>query len=99
MAAFFFYSYRVLRVLQLFALLVISPLGLLIIASLVNASLEKNFSGKLVDLVAGGYEHMKEMIFLLLVDQYLFSSWTYTIICFAILPTWLVFWAVPFNSP
>ncbi|PVD20704.1 hypothetical protein C0Q70_18863 [Pomacea canaliculata] len=90
---------RVLRVLQLFALLVISPLGLLIIASLVNASLEKNFSGKLVDLVAGGYEHMKEMIFLLLVDQYLFSSWTYTIICFAILPTWLVFWAVPFNSP
>jgi len=41
-------------------------------------------------------DEVKQLLFLLLVDHYLFYSWTYTLASFAFLPTWLLFWALPF---
>ncbi|KAL8596826.1 hypothetical protein ACOMHN_027155 [Nucella lapillus] len=85
----------ILRTLQQLALLVISPMGLLFLAAVVNTAWQSPDT-QWYSVAWLAVDEAKQMLFLLLVDQYLFYSWTYTLASFAFLPTWLIFWAVPF---
>ena len=90
-----FLYFRVVRTVQQLALILISPMGLLCIAAVVNTYWQTP-NAQWYAVLWQAIDEAKQMLFLLLVDQYLFYSWTYTLASFAFLPTWLLFWAVPF---
>ncbi|XP_076469797.1 GPI-anchor transamidase component GPAA1-like [Babylonia areolata] len=85
----------ILRTLQQVALLLVSPMGLLMVAAVINTAW-RNPDDHWYLVAWWSIDEVKQMLFLLLVDQYLFYSWTYTLASFAFLPTWLIFWALPF---
>ncbi|KAK7114135.1 glycosylphosphatidylinositol anchor attachment 1 protein-like isoform X2 [Littorina saxatilis] len=84
-----------LRTILQLALLIVSPMGVLFIAAVANTTMHNSSLG-LLAVLWQAIDETKQLLFLLLVDQYLFYSWTYTLASFAFLPTWLLFWAVPF---
>ena len=87
--------FRIVRTVQQVALLVVSPMGLLCVAAVTNTAWQNPEEG-LLAVAWLAIDEVKQLLFLLLVDHYLFYSWTYTLASFAFLPTWLLFWALPF---
>lgn len=86
---------RFLRWLQLLALVLTSMLVLMFVVGLVSAWPQPS----VVDLVLKGYANTKHLIFLSLMDAYLFNAWSETIGTAVIFPLWLMFWAVPWVDP
>lgn len=86
---------RFLRVLQMGALLIVSPMGLLWMVAFVQAAQAEPKASVLL-IVWHSIEEMMQLLFLMLVDQYVLYSWTYLVVSMAFFPTWLLFWAIPF---
>ncbi|KAK7483076.1 hypothetical protein BaRGS_00025739 [Batillaria attramentaria] len=81
--------------LQLVALLIVSPLGLLVMAACVTV-IQKNTDDSWLFSPLAAMDEVKNLLFLLLVDQHLFASWTFLVVSLAYFPAWLLFWAIPF---
>jgi hypothetical protein len=75
-------------------------MGLLYGAAVINTALEPaNAKQGALNVLWHAIDASKDMLSLLLVDQYFFGAWTYAIASLAFLPIWLIFWAIPFSSP
>lgn len=85
-------SKRILRWIQKLLLLLICPAVQIFIASVIT-TMEGRYSGSW-DLLEKSWTSMKHGLLLTIVDRYLFGSWMYGLFCFAILPTWLLFWTI-----
>ncbi|XP_059141219.1 glycosylphosphatidylinositol anchor attachment 1 protein-like [Physella acuta] len=84
-------SYRFVRWLQMIALVLVSPLCLMFIVGVISA-MPRN---SVLELLTQGFANSKSLIFLGIMDSYLFNAWTETIITAVIFPIWLLFWAIP----
>lgn len=82
---------RIFRWIQMLALVFVSPLSLMFLVGLLSAWPQPST----VDLMVQGYTNCKELIFLGVMDSYLFNAWTETIITAVVFPIWLLFWAIP----
>ncbi|XP_055892250.1 glycosylphosphatidylinositol anchor attachment 1 protein-like [Biomphalaria glabrata] len=79
------------RWLQMFALLLISPLSLMYIVGLIS-SWPKSSA---LELFLSAYDSCKLLIYLGVTDTHLFNAWTETVMTACIFPVWLLFWALP----
>ncbi|CAG5134455.1 unnamed protein product [Candidula unifasciata] len=82
---------KIFRWIQMLALVFVSPLSLMFLVGLISAWPQPST----FDLLLQGYTNCKELIFLGVMDSYLFNAWTETIITAVIFPIWLLFWAIP----
>jgi glycosylphosphatidylinositol transamidase len=76
---------------QMLALVFVSPLSLMYLVGVLSAWPQLST----FDLLVQGYSNCKELIFLGVMDSYLFNAWTEAIITAVIFPIWLLFWAIP----
>uniref|UniRef100_A0A0B7B3S5 Uncharacterized protein n=1 Tax=Arion vulgaris TaxID=1028688 RepID=A0A0B7B3S5_9EUPU len=79
------------RSFQMLALVFVSPLSLMYLVGLISAWPQPST----IDLLLQGYTNCKELIFLGVIDSYLFNAWTATIVTAVVFPIWLLFWAIP----
>ncbi|GFO42974.1 glycosylphosphatidylinositol anchor attachment 1 protein [Plakobranchus ocellatus] len=86
---------RTLRWLQMIALVLVSPLILMLLVGIISAWPQTS----VLDLVLKGYTTAKHLIFLGLMDAYLFNAWSEMIGTAVIFPLWLLFWSVPWADP
>ncbi|KAK3772867.1 hypothetical protein RRG08_024052 [Elysia crispata] len=86
---------RVMRWVQLIALVMVSMLFLMFVVGLISAWPQTSTW----DLIMKGYANTKHLIFLGLMDAYLFNAWSEMIGSAIIFPLWLLFWAVPWADP
>lgn len=83
---------RILGWAQKFLLLLLCPAIQVFIASVIT-TMEERYKGSW-DLFDKSWMNMKHGLLLTIIDRYLFGSWMYGLFCFAILPTWLLFWTI-----
>ncbi|GFR89960.1 glycosylphosphatidylinositol anchor attachment 1 protein [Elysia marginata] len=86
---------RILRWIQMLALVMVSLLVLMYFVGLASAWPQAST----LDLLFKGYANTKHLIFLGLMDAYLFNAWSEMIGTAVIFPLWLLFWAVPWVDP
>ena len=76
-------------------MLLVSPLGLMLSAAVVNQLMASNFkSVNFSKLLYGSLDNLKQILVMGVIESHMISNWTYGIITVALVPTWLVFWAV-----
>lgn len=73
------------------ALVLVSPLSLMFLVGLITSWPKESTLDFLVD----AFTQMRELIFLGVMDGYLFSTWTTATITAVIFPIWLLFWSLP----
>ncbi|CAG2215993.1 GAA1 [Mytilus edulis] len=83
---------RIFRWMQKILLLLLCPAVQIFIASMIS-TMEGKYKGSW-DLIQKSFENMKHGLVLTILDRYLFGSWMYGVFCFAVLPTWLMFWTI-----
>ena len=83
---------RILGWAQKFLLLLLCPAIQVFIASVIT-TMKERYKGSW-DLFDKSWRNMKHGLLLTIIDRYLFGSWMYGLFCFAILPTWLLFWTI-----
>ncbi|VDI53370.1 glycosylphosphatidylinositol transamidase [Mytilus galloprovincialis] len=83
---------RIFCWMQKILLLLLCPAVQIFIASMIS-TMEGKYKGSW-DLIQKSFENMKHGLVLTILDRYLFGSWMYGVFCFAVLPTWLMFWTI-----
>ena len=53
----------------------------------------------LLTLCTATFTSTRELIFLGVMDTYLFNAWTAAVITAVIFPIWLLFWVIPWVQP
>ncbi|XP_005108658.1 glycosylphosphatidylinositol anchor attachment 1 protein [Aplysia californica] len=88
-------SYRFLRWVQMFALVLVSPLMLMFLVGFITVWPQPD----VFSLFLEAFNSTKELIFLSVMDNYLFNAWTESVITAIVFPIWLFFWAIPWAEP
>ncbi|XP_064599152.1 glycosylphosphatidylinositol anchor attachment 1 protein-like [Liolophura sinensis] len=83
---------RLCHMLQMLLMLAVSPPALLYIAALVESYGGKHFSYSLWPGKA--WDVLKQSLFLSILDNYLIGNWIFSFFSFAVMPSWLMSWAV-----
>lgn len=81
--------------LQMALLVLVSPLMLLVGVGLISAWPQND----LLTLCMETLTSTRELLFLGVMDTYLFNAWTTAIMTAVIFPIWLLFWALPWVQP
>ncbi|CAL1532748.1 unnamed protein product [Lymnaea stagnalis] len=82
---------RFLRLLQMAALVLVSPMSLMLMVGIISSVPQDSP----LELITQGFANSKELIFLGVMDAHLFNAWTETVITAVVFPVWLMFWAIP----
>lgn len=86
------FYFRLGHMVQMLLMLIISPPALLYIAALVESNGGKQFSYGLWPGKA--WDVLKQSLFLSILDNYLIGNWIFSFFSFAVMPSWLMSWAV-----
>jgi hypothetical protein len=78
-------------------LVVVSPMMAVFSVAVITTLGEKHAGA--LDLVLKSWDSMKHGILLTLVDRYFFGSWMFTLLSFALIPTWLTLWGIVHCQP
>ena len=84
--------FRILCWTQKVLLLLLCPVVQVYVASVIT-TMEERYKGPW-ELLDKSWVNMKHGLLLTIIDRYMFGSWMYGLFCFAVLPTWLIFWTI-----